>query len=331
MVELLIKLFDAQSVSGGEKPVADVIEAEIKPFADEIRRDAMGNLIALRKSNGKSPNPRKIMFAAHADEIGFLVTFIDDKGFIRIAPIGGISWISCAFSVVKFENGVMGVLVPDSDAKTSEYDADKFYIDIGCSDRAGAEKLVQIGMRAAVAPQLHELANGRIAGRPLDDKIGCAVLVEVMRRLKNNADDVYFAFTVQEEVGCRGARTSAFGVMPDIAFACDVTGTGDVPGSKPMAVKVGGGAAIKIKDASVICAPELVAELTELAKSNNIPHQLEILQYGGTDTSQMQLSGSGAIAGALSVPTRYVHSSVELCDLADVEACVALFVKYLEK
>ena len=163
MVELLIKLFDAQSVSGGEKPVADVIEAEIKPFADEIRRDAMGNLIALRKSNGKSPNPRKIMFAAHADEIGFLVTFIDDKGFIRIAPIGGISWISCAFSVVKFENGVMGVLVPDSDAKTSEYDADKFYIDIGCSDRAGAEKLVQIGyaLQPSAAPRAGERQDRR--------------------------------------------------------------------------------------------------------------------------------------------------------------------------
>jgi endoglucanase len=329
MIDLLQKLFAAQSVSGGEKNIAGVIEAEIKEFADEIKRDALGSLIALRR--GKSANPRKIMLAAHADEIGFLATFIDEKGFVRVAPVGGIHWAACAFSAVKFENGVTGVLVPDDDAKTSEYDADKFYVDLGCSDRAGAEKLVSIGMRAAVVPQLFELAEGRIAGRPLDDKLGCAVLIEVMRRMQNNDDDVYFAFTAQEEVGCRGARTAAFGVMPDIALACDVTGTGDTPGSKPMAVKIGGGVAIKVKDASVICAPELVVELRTLAEKSGIKHQLEILLHGGTDTSQMQLAGSGAPACALSVPTRYIHSGVELCDTADAEACVALFLQYLER
>jgi putative aminopeptidase FrvX len=329
MIELLKKLFDAQSVPGGEKPVMDVIEAELAGIADEVRRDAMGNLIALK--HGKSDSPRRIMLAAHADEIGFMVTFIEEKGFVRITPIGGIHWIASAFSVVKFENGVTGVLVPDADAKVGEYEANKFYIDIGCSDRESAEKLVSIGMRAAVAPQLVKLAGGRIAGRPLDDKIGCAVLIEVMRRLENNADDVYSVFTAQEEVGCRGARTAAYAVMPDIALACDVTGVGDTPGAKPMAVKIGGGAAIKVKDASVICAPEMVADLTELAKAKGINHQLEILSAGGTDTSQMQLAGEGSLAGAISVPTRYIHSGVELCDMADVEACVQLFVHYLSK
>jgi putative aminopeptidase FrvX len=329
MIELLKKLFDAQSVPGGEKPVMDVIEAELAGIADEVRRDAMGNLIALK--HGKSDSPRRIMLAAHADEIGFMVTFIEEKGFVRITPIGGIHWIASAFSVVKFENGVTGVLVPDADAKVGEYEANKFYIDIGCSDRESAEKLVSIGMRAAVAPQLVKLAGGRIAGRPLDDKIGCAVLIEVMRRLENNADDVYCVFTAQEEVGCRGARTAAYAVMPDIALACDVTGVGDTPGAKPMAVKIGGGAAIKVKDASVICAPEMVAELTELAKAKGINHQLEILSAGGTDTSQMQLAGEGSLAGAISVPTRYIHSGVELCDMADAEACIQLFVHYLSK
>jgi Cellulase M and related proteins len=329
MLQLLNKLFAAQSVSGGEKIFAGVIESEVKPYADEVRRDAMNSVIALKR--GKGANPKRIMLAAHADEIGFMVTFIDEKGWARIAPIGGIHWTACAYTVVKFENGVTGVIVPDDDTKASEYDGSKFYIDLGCSDRAEAEKLIGIGMRAAVAPQLVELAGGRVAGRPLDDKIGCAVLIETLKRLENNANDVYFAFTSQEEVGCRGARTAAFGVMPDIALACDVTGTGDTPGAKPMAVKVGGGAAIKVKDGSVICAPEIVSELAALAESNGIKHQLEILLYGGTDTSQMQLAGAGAVAGAISVPTRYIHSGVELCDMADVEACVELFVKYLQK
>ncbi|MGI6203285.1 MAG: M42 family metallopeptidase [Eubacteriales bacterium] len=329
MIELLNKLFSAQSVSGGEKPVMDVIEAELAGACDEIKRDALGNLIAYKR--GKSSSPRRVMLAAHADEIGFLVTFIDEKGFVRISPVGGINWVASAYSVINFENGTKGVLVPDADAKVGEYGADKFYVDIGCSDRESAEKLVKIGMRAAVAPQLVELAGGRIAGRPLDDKIGCAVLIEAMRRLEGNPDDVYCAFTVQEEVGCRGARTASYAVMPDISIACDVTGVGDTPGAKPMAVKLGGGAAIKIKDASVICSPELVQELTKVAEEKGIAHQHEILSAGGTDTSQMQLAGEGSVAGCISVPTRYIHSGVEMCDLADVEACVQLFVSYLSR
>lgn len=329
MIELLNKLFSAQSVSGGEKPVMDVIEAEIAGLADEIKRDALGNLIAVKR--GKSSDPRRIMLAAHADEIGFLVTFIEDKGFVRITPIGGIHWVASAFSVINFENGVKGVLVPNADAKVSEYEADKFYVDIGCSDRESAEKLVKIGMRAAVAPQLIELANGRVAGRPFDDKVACAVLIETLRRLKDNADDVYFTFTVQEEVGCRGARTASYAIMPHVSIACDVTGVGDTPGSKPMAVKLGGGAAIKIKDSSVICAPELVADLAKVADENGIKHQFEILTGGGTDTSQMQLAGEGSVAGCISVPSRYIHSGVEMCDLADIEDCIKLFVCYLYK
>ncbi|HPT84591.1 MAG TPA: M20/M25/M40 family metallo-hydrolase [Bacillota bacterium] len=329
MIELLKKLFDAQSVSGGESPVMDVIEAELCGFCDEIKRDALGNLIAYKR--GKSQNPRRIMLAAHADEIGFLVTYIEDKGFVRVTPIGGIHWFASCYSPVKFENGVMGVLVPDADAKINEYGAEKFYVDIGCSDRESAEKLVKIGMRAAVAPQLIELAGGRIAGRPLDDKIGCAVLIEAMKRLKEHSDDIYCAFTVQEEVGCRGARTASYAVMPDISIACDVTGVGDTPGSKHMAVKLGGGAAIKIKDSSVICSPEIVAELTKVAEENGIKYQHEILNGGGTDTSQMQLAGEGSVAGCISVPSRYIHTAVEMCDLADVEACVQLFVSYLSR
>ena len=327
MIELLKKLFEAQSVSGGEKAIMDVIESELAGACDEVKRDALGNLIAVKR--GKSESPRRVMLAAHADEIGFLVTFIESKGLCASPPWAASTGASVSrlLSLKTHE----GVLVPDADARTGDYDADKFYVDIGTSDRESAEKLVKIGMRAAVAPQLVELAGGRIAGRPLDDKIGCAVLVETMRRLKDNPDDVYCAFTVQEEVGCRGARTSAYAVMPDVSIACDVTGVGDTPGSKLMAVKLGGGAAIKIKDSSVICSPEIVADLTKVAEERGIKLQFEILTRGGTDTSQMQLAGEGSVAGCISVPTRYIHSGVEMCDLADVEDCVKLFVGYLSR
>ena len=177
------------------------------------------------------------------------------------------------------------------------------------------------------------LLGRRIAGRPLDDRIGCAMLIKIAEALKETPcrDDVYFVFSVQEEVGVRGSKTATFGIMPDIGIAYDVTGTGDTIGAKPMACSVGGGAAIKIKDASVLCDRELVEALAEVAKESEIKYQYEILVAGGTDTSSMQMTGAGCRAVALSVPTRYIHSGVEMLDLADAQACIDLTVAWLTK
>ncbi len=318
------------SVSGREAAVRDKINEMISPFVDETHIDNLGNLIALRR--GYSEDKKKIMLCAHMDEIGFIVTYIDDKGFIRISTIGGISLVASAFSEVVSERGVKGVLVPESDLKASDFTANKFIIDIGAKSKRDAERRVRIGDFFVVSPSLTRLSGKRVAGRPLDDRIGCAVMLKIASSLasKPQKHDVYYVFSVQEEVGCRGAKPASFAIAPDYALVYDVTGTGDTVSAKHMACAIGDGAAIKIKDSSVICHAQVIELLKKLAREKNIPHQLEILTYGGTDTSSIQMSGIGAKVGALSIPTRYIHSAVETADLGDAEACAALSEAFIE-
>ena len=329
MYNILKKLISIPSISGREGKFAQVLSEMIAPFVDESHIDAMGNLIACRRGTA-GKDAKKLLLCAHMDEIGFMATAIEDSGYIRVAPIGGIDWCASAYTVVIFENGTRGVLVPEDGAKAEDYKAEKFCVDIGATSRKEAEKKIKVGDCAILEPKLTRLMGRKIAGRPLDDKIGCALLVDVARNLKAAPNDVYFVFSVQEEVGCRGAGPASFGISPDYAIVFDVTGTGDSLGAKPMAVKVGGGAAIKIKDRSVICHTEVVEKLELLAKEKNIMHQFEILTYGGTDTSSIQVSGNGVRAGALSIPTRYIHTGVETADLRDAEACRDLTLAFAE-
>ena len=318
------------SVSGREQKIREKISSLLSPLCDEMRTDALGNLIGIKRGMG---NGKKIMLAAHMDEIGFIVNFIDDEGMLRVAPIGGISFAASAFSRVVSEKGVRGVIVPDSKTKPADYKAEVFYIDIGAKDKKSAEAKVSIGDFFVATPALDRLAGSRVCGRPLDDRVGCAVLLSIAEKLSTEtlSADIYYVFSTQEEVGCRGAKTAAFSTQPDIALCFDVTATGDTPSASPMACKLGGGAAIKIKDASVICDEDTVISLCNIAKECNIKHQKEILLFGGTDTSSMQLAGSGAAVGALSIPTRYIHSGVELCDLGDAECCARLAVEYIKR
>lgn len=322
MFNLTKKILKPVSVSGRENAVAGVIAEEIAPYVDSLRTDAMGNLIAYKAGVGE--NKKKVMFAAHTDEIGFIVTYIEENGFIRFNTLGGINFTSAAFTHVVFENGVRGVLVPETGS--GEMRQEKFVVDIGAKNRKDAERRIKIGDTFAVVSDVVKLAGTRVAGRPMDDRIGAVVMIEAAKRLKDVEvkNDIYFCFVVQEEVGCRGSKTAAYGIMPDIGIALDVTGTGDTQGAGPMAVKLGGGAAIKIKDSSVICDRGLVETMKKTAEENKIKYQMEILPYGGTDTSSMQQTGAGCLAGCISIPTRYIHSTVETIDMADVEECVKL-------
>ncbi len=317
------------SVSGREAHIRGVIEALMRPLVDEVRTDAMGNLIC--KKNGNGADKKKILLCAHMDEIGFIVTFVEENGMLRIAPVGGISFAAAAFAEVVFESGVRGVLVPEAGVSGADAaKAEKYVIDIGAASQKEAERRVKIGDCCALVPHLTKLNTNRVCGRPLDDRIGCAVMLKIAEALSAPHDDIYYVFSVQEEVGCRGARPAAFGIAPDVALIYDVTGTGDAQGAKPMAVKLGGGVAIKIKDSSVICHAGLVDELLDIAKRCNITAQCEILTYGGTDTSAMQMTGCGCRAGALSLPSRYIHSGVEMLDLRDAQAAVDLTLAYLK-
>ena len=254
-------------------------------------------------------------------------------GMIRLATIGGISFVASIYSTVVFDNGVKGVLVPNWGTAPQDLKIENVYVDIGAKDKKEAERKVSVGDFCAVEGKVTRLLGRRIVGRPFDDRVGCAVLIKIAEKLKETPvrDDVYFVFSVQEEVGLRGARTAAYGIMPDVALAYDITGTGDEPGCRPMACHMGAGAAIKIKDAMVICDHDLVQELAEVAKANDIKHQFEILHSGGTDTAAMQAAGAGVRAGAISIPTRYGHSGVEMIDAADADACVDLTVAWLKK
>lgn len=326
MFELLKKLCKASGVAGRENEIRNTLAEIMQPLCDEMHTDNMGNLICFKQ--GKGENREKIMLCGHMDEIGFIATYIESDGMIRISSLGGINFTASAFSKVVFNNGVEGVLVPEGGA-TPPYSFDKVYVDIGAKDKKSAEKKVAVGDILRCVPSLTRLSYGRVCGRPVDDRVGCAVVVDVAKKVASSPvnDDLYYVFSVQEEVGCRGSRTAAFSVKPDRSLVYDVTGTGDTKGAKPMKCSVGSGAAIKIKDSSVICNDIMVEELIECAKSNKIKHQLEILNYGGTDTSSIQ--ASGAIAAAISIPCRYIHSSVETIDMADVKACSELTFAYL--
>ncbi len=318
------------SVSGREDAIRGVLSRMIAPYADEVHTDALGNLIAKKTGQGNAPS---VMLCAHMDEIGFLVTFIEESGMLRIAPVGGISYGAAAYAPVVSEKRVRGVLVPEEGTKPADYAAAKMLIDIGANNRKDAERKVSVGDFFVVQGSVTKLMHRRICGRPLDDRVGCAILCAVAEELWQTdlQGDVYYVFSVQEEVGCRGALPAAFGLAPNYGICLDVTRTGDVPGAKPMVCSLGGGAAIKLKDSSVICHEEVVAVLCALAKEQKIPHQREILIGGGTDTSSMQLAGAGSMVGALSVPTRYIHSGTEVCDLSDADACVELAVAFVRR
>ncbi len=321
MLNLIKKLIKPVCVPGNEGEIAGIIAEEIAPYVTSCKTDNMGNLIAFIEGSGE--NKKKLMFAAHIDEIGFIVTHIEDNGYIRFSTLGGINMTAAAYSEVTFDNGLCGILVPDTGA-SNPLNCDNCSVDIGTKSKKETERKVKIGDTFALKSDVIRLAGSRIAGRPMDDRIGAAVMIEAIKRTGKPYNDVYLCFTVQEEVGCRGSKTAAYAVKPDIGIALDVTATGDTQSAKPMEVKIGGGAAIKIKDSSVVCDRDLVNKMRDVAQADKIKYQFEILTGGGTDTSSMQQTGAGAIAGCISIPTRYIHSPVELIDLSDVEECVKL-------
>ena len=332
MFELLNRLTQTFGVSGNEEEIRNLIIDEIKGKVNSVTVDPLGNLIALKKGNGNKDNSKKIMLAAHMDEIGIIVTHIDEKGFLRFSNIGGISPFTSIAQKVIFKNGTTGVVSYEEklgDIKNLKLQ--KMYIDIGAKNRDEAEKKVKIGDTACFMGQFVKQGSYAIS-KAMDNRCGCAVEIETINRLCGieTSNDIYFVFTVQEEVGLRGAKTSAYQIMPDIAIALDVTGTGDKPESNIMEVKLGEGPAIKIKDSSVICHPEVKKLLVDAAQKAGIPYQYEILEGGGTDIGAIHITGGGVPSGAVSIPTRYIHSPSEMISLDDLENAVKLLVEAIK-
>lgn len=328
MIETLREFMYAFGVSGNEEGISSVIKKQIAPYVDEVYSDPMGNLIARKK--GTSKDAKRLMFAAHMDEIGFLVSYIDEKGYARVTKMGGINYVASSYATVEFKNGTKGVLVPEARVAVKDFRPEVFYVDIGAKDKKEAEKHIKVGDYCRVCPTLNNLCGNRVSGRPIDNRIGCYMLAEAARTMKKCENDTYFVFTVQEEVGVRGAKTSAFSVRPDYAIAADIGGAGDVINCAPFDVVLGKGIAVKLKDGMVICHAKMIALMDKLAKERKIPVQHEILESGGTDTCMLQQAAGGCIAGALSIPTRFGHSGVELIDMDDVEGGVRLLAAICE-
>ncbi|WP_026477888.1 M42 family metallopeptidase [Alkaliphilus transvaalensis] len=322
--ELVKKLCSTYSPSGNENRVREIIEAEVKGYVDEVYTDALGNLIAHKKGNGK-----KLMLAGHMDHIGLMVTFIDEKGFLRFTNIGGISPSISLSQRVIFENGTIGVIGSEKLDSLKDLNLDKLFIDIGASSKEEAEKMVSIGDTCVYYAECL-IDDKKVFSPALDDRIGCFIMIEALKLMKESNNDLYFVFTTQEELGLRGAKTAAYGVNPDFGIAFDVTATGDTPKGIKMSVKLGEGPTVKVKDNSVICHPKVKNFMIEQAKKNDIPYQLEVLEFGGTDSGAIHLTRSGVPSGVMSIPTRYIHSTNEMCAISDIENAVKLTVKLIE-
>jgi endoglucanase len=301
--------------------VRELIRAEL-PRGVETRVDALGSLIVHRKGKG-----RRVMLAAHMDEIGIVVTHIDQRGFLRFGPVGGVRVLPLMGGRVEFAGGITGVIGMEKvDDASRVPPLEKFYVDVGAGSPADCP--VKVG-DVACFKRTCVFQGTRIIAKAMDDRIGCAVLLSVMKDTASSPHDISFVFTVQEEVGLRGAATSGYGVEPEIALAVDVTLTGDTPECAPMAVSLGAGPAIKIKDGGMLAHAGVKDWLIRTAEAGSLPYQREVLVAGTTDAAAIQVSRAGVPSGCVSIPTRYVHMPSEMADMGDVEGAVRLLTSAL--
>jgi endoglucanase len=325
MKELIQKFVEITGPSGYEGDVRAAVAAEIAGLVDETRVDALGNLIA--RKGVKSPGGMRVMLSAHMDEIGVIVTHIDEKGFVRFTSIGGVRVTNCIGGRVLFLNGTRGVIYMEKmDTPTTLPAMDQLYIDVGARSRS--ECPVKVGDIAAFDRPFIDL-NGRLVSKAMDDRIAVAVLVQTLRELKSTPHELVFVFSTQEEVGLRGATTAGYEIDPDIGLAVDVTQAGDTPKGIRMEVALGNGPAVKVRDSGMLADPRIVRWMADTAEKAAIPFQYEVLEGGTTDARAIQLSRAGVPSGCLSIPTRYIHSPSEMVDLNDVELAVRLLVALL--
>ena len=327
MKKLLQTLTETFGPSGYEDEVRKIVRNEVESLADEVRVDTLGNLIARKRPTKAGPDTKKIMIAAHMDEIGVIASHVDENGFVRFSPIGGVFRRYVLGGRVRFLNGTQGIIGFDRLDNVNELPTlDKVYIDVGATSPKDCP--VKIGDVAAFDRQYSDLGS-RLVAKSMDNRVGVLVAIETLRALKSTPYDLYFVFTTQEEVGVRGAATSAYGVDPDIGIALDVTPTGDTPNALRMEMALGKGPCIKIQDVGMIADPRVVQWMIRAAEKNKIPYQREVLLIGGTDARAIQLTRAGVPAGCLSIPVRYVHSPSEMVDVSDIQNSVKLLIALL--
>jgi putative aminopeptidase FrvX len=336
-MELLRELCETPGISGREERLRAIVRRELEPLSDEVKVDSLGNVIFERRGRGS----RRLMIAAHLDEIGFYVTHIDSRGFLRLAPVGGHDPRNMVAQrvLVSGRRDLPGVLFPgakpphlqEADERDKAPKLGAFFVDVGLPVEQVREQ-VPIGSMVTIAREFCEIGEN-VCCKAMDNRLSVYIMIEAIRRAGPSAFDIYAVATTQEEVGLRGAAVVSYEIQPDVAVALDVTIAADLPEmSEPEYVtRLGGGTAIKLMDSSSISSPPLVAFLQALAERRGIPYQLEILPRGGTDAGAMQRARAGAPAVTISTPTRYIHTSVEMASTADIEASIALLAAFIEE
>ncbi len=333
---LLKELSEARGVSGNEEKVREIIREHIKPYVNEISVDSMGNLIALKKGDGSLPI--KVMLAAHMDEIGLMITHIDEKGYLYFRPVGGIDErILPGKRVLVGDKAIPGVIglkpihLLKEEERTQIVPAERLAIDIGAGDKGSAEKVVNIGDYATFDVAFQELGSRRVKGKAFDDRAGCAVLAELVK--EQYPFDLYAVFTVQEEVGLRGAKVAAYAIEPDVAFSIEGTVADDLPKEKDVSptTRLGHGPAITLMDRSFVAFHPLVRLLVEAAEAEGIPYQFKQPLVGGTDSGAIHLTKKGVPSATVAVPCRYIHSPVSILSLDDFENTIRLMKAALKR
>lgn len=333
---LLQRLCETPGIAGHEERIAAVVRSALEPLVDELRVDAMGNLIGVRRGS----TSRRVMLAAHLDEIGFLVRSIDERGFLRLQPVGGFDarvlvaqrvhvWPRSGeplLGALQLATKPIHLLSPEERKAPA---LEELYVDLGLpADDVRA--LVEIGDMVTLARDCVRVGP-TVMSKALDDRVGVFVMLETLRQLTRHEVEVVAVATVQEEVGLRGAQTAGFGVEPDVAIALDVTIAGDVPGieAHDRVTTLGGGVALKVFDTSHLPSRPLLRHLREIADREGIRYQLEVLPRGGTDAGALQRVRAGVPVVTVSIPTRHVHTVNEMAHTEDIAAAVRLLTAYL--
>ena len=335
--DLLKRISEAPGIPGREDQVREIATAELRSLADEVRVDALGNVIATRHGNG---GPR-VMIAAHLDEIGFMVRHIDDQGYVRLQNVGGFDARMLAAQRVLvhgFGGEVLrGALMPGAKPihvlqpdEVKPLKLQDFYVDLGLTAEEVRSK-VEIGDMVTMDRTLERVGHN-VMSKSLDDRVSVFIMIEALRQLGEHQAEVVAVATTQEEIGLRGAGTAAFGVDPDIGVALDVTVAGDIPGfeAAERVAKLGDGVGIKVFDSSHIPNHRLVRHFRQVAEQHGIKYQLEVLARGGTDAGAMQRTRAGVPAITLSTPTRYLHTVNEMASVEDIAGTIQLLARYLE-
>ena len=330
-MELLKKLTQVWGVAGRESAVRALIKSEVKPYCDEMYTDALGNLICLKKGKD-NPEKKTIMLSAHMDEIGMQVKKIDADGKLRVCRVGWI-WTSAAYNdKVIFKDGTIGVVGCECNIEDAKNDPGKLYIDIGCTSKEDAEKYVKVGDYCGFIGNWYELKNNLVCAKTFDDRAGCYLMIEALKQNDGSyPNDVYYVFTVQEEVGCRGAAVSAERLKPDIGISIDVTPDHFYPSDLDGANQVGAGIGVKLGDPSAMLDEYLVDEMLACCEENGIKYQRDVMDRGGTDASSMNLSHYGVRVCAIALVDRFAHSQSSIISKDDVAAGIALINKFTSR